>query len=187
MTQYSVTLKGIPDGKYDRITLQDGKNYGLTIYLNDVYFVADSISTITTTTTTSIVNIITSTTVKTTTTTTVKTTTTTTPSSSATNISGDRYDIIKSGSINSQWMNWSWGVQSKSFDTSGNMVNVLNSGSWGAVSFKRSDKVQFGDGVLYFKAKANIANASLKILVHLDAVDEYVKVGTVYNISNVSN
>ncbi|ORY77435.1 hypothetical protein LY90DRAFT_698497 [Neocallimastix californiae] len=107
-----------------------------------------------------------------TTTTTEKPKTTTTSATAASSpkpsSAGKRYDIIKEGEskISAGWDNLSWGVESFRYDGEGNMINNVNADSWGAVSFKRNDSTKLGYGILYFKAKANVAGATLQVLVH---------------------
>jgi len=97
------------------------------------------------------------------------TTSTTTASSPKPSSAGKRYDIIKEGEskISAGWDNWSWGVESFRYDGEGNMINNVNADSWGAVSFKRNDSTKLGYGILYFKAKANVAGATLQILIDI--------------------
>jgi len=128
----------------------------------------------------------------TTTTTTTKKTTTTTKASSETSSSaepeGTRYDIIKSGSskIDSEWINWSWGVESYKFDNDSNMVSYTNSGAWGGVCFKRGDNVLLESGTLFFKAKTNDTNSIISVIFHQVDSDDYVNAGVIENPSTVS-
>jgi len=62
------------------------------------------------------------------------------------------------------------------------MINYLDAGIWGGVSFRRTD-VKLGAGVLHFKAKTNDTNAGLQILVHLADKEEYVNVVSLTKIS----
>jgi len=169
MTQYSVTIKEPAKGKYSRISIQDGNNKGLTLYLNDVYFVSGATAAAITTTTTVPPPV----------------TTTTSVTAAYTNVDGKRYDIIVGGSfkVSSQWDNWSWGIESNRFNSQGYMVNYIKANAWGAVSFKRNDKLKFGSGTLYFKSKTPNANSNIQILLHLADVDSYVNVGTIQNLA----
>ena len=188
MTEYSVKIN--QTGKFDRITIQDANNRGLTLYLNDIYFVSGSGAANNnnnnnnnnqnkTTTTVTI-----TTTIKATTTTTTTTTTTVSNNSNATPVSGDRYNIISNGRIDSAWSDWSWGVEgTNKFDGQGNIVASTVAGSWGGVSFKRNDNVRFGAGTLYFQARVNDTNANLQVLLHVPGVDGNVKSASVKNIS----
>jgi len=185
LNKYSITIKQPAKGKFDRITFQDGTNKGATIYLNDIYIITGEIPVITTTSTTTT----TTTTTKeptssTTTTTSVPVTTTTTTSSpTATVVSQKRLDIIKNSNIVSPWADWSWGNGRNGFDTSGNYVSILNSNSWGALSFKGDKSIQFVSGSVHLKARVNKANVSLQVILHNSDVDEYLNVGTIQNVS----
>ena len=98
---------------------------------------------------------------------------------------GERYDIVKEGELDGKWQNWSWGIDSTEVDEEGNFVNHITAGSWGAVSFKRSDGVEFGAGTLYFKAKVNDTRANLQILFHSSTDDDdYVNMGNYKDISD---
>jgi len=185
MTKYGVQISNL-SGQFDRISFQDINNRGLTLYLNDVYFVANDASTpgkkpTTTTTTTEkkTTTTTTTTTVEKKTTTTVTTTTTTTVPKPT----GDLIEILKSGSINSSWEDWSWGLSSSKFDSNGNLVSVLNANDFAAVSFRRTDTLKFGKGTLQFKAKSSVKNASIQIVCHLSKYDDFVLVKEVKNIA----
>ena len=174
MTEYSVAIDVADDVKFNRISIQDSTNKGLTLTLNDVYFMDGA--TITNTTTTKP-------TTTTTTTTTIKKTITTAIASNPTSVGGTRYDIIKSGDkkISNGWEDWSWGFDSYRFDSKSNMEFKFTPDKWGAASFKRPN-VRLGSGVLYFKAKANVANASLNIYIH--AIDEdYIFINSIKTLS----
>ncbi|ORX61246.1 hypothetical protein BCR36DRAFT_315777 [Piromyces finnis] len=192
LTQYSVNIK-LDDGvKFNRVTIQDASNDGIIIYLDDVYFVEGEVATTTvkptTTTTTTTVKptTTTTTTIKTTTTTTtIKTTTTTTTSKPTSTTSSKRYDVIKTGTskIDSAWEDWSWGLKSYRFNSQGQMVSTINAGEWGAVSFKRTDKLGLGSGTLYFKARVSSSSPSSTIQVLIHTVDEdFISFGNVENI-----
>ena len=184
MIEYSVPIQLKQGVKFNRVTIQDGTNNGLTLYISDVYYLdGATVDQPTTTTTTSVKPTTTTTTTKkstTTTTTTKKTTTTTTVKPTAT---GARYDIINNSKINNQWNNWSWGVETSKFDSQGNMVNTINAGEWGAVSLKKTGSSKLGSGVLYFKAKVNNSDAIIQVLVHTgNADDDYVSFGDISDI-----
>lgn len=181
LNKYSITIKQPAKGKFDRITFQDGTNKGATIYLNDIYIITGELPVITTTSTT------TTTTTKEPVTTTTSTkepvTTTTTTSSPSATVSQKRLDIIKNSSIVSPWADWSWGNGRNGFDTSGNYVSILNSDSWGALSFKGDKSIQFVSGSIHLKARVNKSNISLQVILHNSDIDEYLNVGTIQNVS----
>jgi len=182
MTKYGVQINNL-NGQFDRISFQDVNNKGLTLYLNDVYFVANDSTTTpskktTTTTTTEKKTTTTTTTQQKTTTTATTTTTTTIPKPT-----GDLIEVLKSGSINSSWEDWSWGLSSSKFDSNGNLVSVLNANDYAAVSFRRTDTLKFGKGTLQFKAKSSVKNASIQIVCHLSKYDDFVLVKEVSNIA----
>jgi len=204
MAQFSIDINLKNNVKFDRITIQDMTNRGLTLYISDVYFVTkvtDSAKTTTTTTTSRKTTTTTTTTRRTTTTTTTtrrttttttttrRTTTTTTTTRKTTTTtasyqptSGVKYDIIKKGGYNfvSGWENWSWGIGITNFDNDSNLVQTYNIGDWGGVSFKKSSGT-LGSGTFHFVVKADENNASLKILVH-STRDEAISITTINNI-----
>jgi len=186
LVQYSVNVKEPTGDKYDRITIQDVANNGLTLYLNDVYFIAASDEEEPTATEP------------------VEEPTVTEPATEPTEpveepvpidepsdepiAEGTRYDIFKKGDkdIDSKWQNWSWGVESAKVDKNGYFVNYITAGSWGGVSFKRSDSTLFGKGTFYFKAMTNDTNAVYQVIFHSSSGEdeETLNIGSVKNLSD---
>ncbi|KAG4101693.1 glycoside hydrolase superfamily [Neocallimastix lanati (nom. inval.)] len=151
---YDVDVTATEGATYDRISVQDAWGKAITLTINNFYLTPAEAST---------------------------TPAESTPSDSE----GKRYDIIKEGEfmIDGKWQNWSWGVEDSEFDEDGNFVNYITADTYGGVSFKRSDSVQFGAGTLYFKAKVNDTNANLQVLFHTTA-EEYVNMGNFKDISD---
>jgi len=157
---YAVEIKSTA-GNFNRITFQDGRNNGLALTLNDVYFVAAGSSNSNSGNTNQNTN------------------------TQKNNDSDSKIVIIKDGDRNLQspWMDWSWGVDRRSYDNENNSVNYITANTWGGVSFKRSDNVYLGEGTLYFKAKTNDTNAIIQVVLHDSSADDYYTAGTVSNIS----
>jgi len=160
MTDYEVEINLGDKVLFNRVSFHDIYNGAYTLSLNDVYFVESAVAQFVP--------------APTTTTTTVKVEPT---------VSGTRYDIMKSGQKQflNGWMNQSWGVRNYGFNNQGNYESILEAQQWGAVSVKNLN-VQLGSGILYFKAKANIANASLYVFVH--TIDEdFIQVGYINRLT----
>ncbi|ORX43068.1 glycoside hydrolase [Anaeromyces robustus] len=186
LVQYSVNIKEPTGDKYDRITIQDVANNGLTLYLNDVYFIAASEEEEEPTATQPI----------------EEEPTATDPATEPIEdepvpidepsdepiAEGIRYDIFKKGdkNIDSKWQNWSWGVADAKVDKNGYFVNYITAESWGGVSFKRSDSTLFGKGTFYFKAMTNDTNAVYQVIFHSGSGDdeETLNLGSVKNLSD---
>jgi len=153
---YDVEVPALEGDNYNRITIQDAWGKAITLTINNFYFTpAEAAST--------------------------------TPEepSEPSAPEGDRYDIVKGGILDGKWQNWSWGIESTEVDEEGNFVNYITAGTWGGVSFKRSDGVEFGAGTLYFKAKVNDTRANLQVLFHSSTDDDdYVNMGNYKDISD---
>jgi len=159
MKEYRVEIKIASNLKFNRITLQDATNKGFSITVTDLYYMDGAIANANGNAN-AYVN----------------------PGNNSAS-TGTRYDIIKPGTRQfvTGWMDQSWGVRNYGFNNQGNYESVIEAQQWGAVSLKNWN-VQLGSGILYFKAKANIANASLYVFVH--TIDEdFIQVGYINRLT----
>ncbi|OUM64991.1 carbohydrate-binding module family 29 protein, partial [Piromyces sp. E2] len=184
MTEFNIAIKESSSGKYSKINIQDIKNKGVTLYLNDVYFTADNHPVVDTTTDNNNNNNNKSNNKSNNNNNNNNNNKVTTTPPNITN-SGVRYDIIIEGTskIANGWEDYSWGISSNKFDSNGNLVSTLTSGKWGAVSFKRNGKNEFGAGTLHFKIKAKEPSTTLQVTLYISDIDDYVTVKKIENVS----
>jgi len=170
MTLYSMEIESpsSPSTMYDRVTIQDIYNEGVTITIDDVYYVAKETEQDLEEATQADLE---------------EPTEVEPVKEPVEEVDGDRYDILIGGEVDPEWQNWSWGVESAEVDEDGNLANVVTAGEWGGISFKRGDSTLFGAGTLYFKAKADNANAVIQIVAHSTAADEYYNMETIKDLS----
>jgi len=181
MTEYSIEVAEPEDVKYDRFTIQDIYNEGVTITINNVYFVANPVADEEPTEVAIDEPIDEPTEVDEPQ---VEEPTEDDEPEVDPIVEGDNvYYIVKNGEVDPAWQNWSWGIESAEVDKDGNLSNVLTAGEWAGISFKRSDSTLFGAGTLHFKAKADTAEAVIQVVAHSTAADEYVNMGSIRDLS----
>jgi len=181
MTEYSIEVAEPEDVKYDRFTIQDIYNEGVTITINNVYFVANPVADEEPTEVAIDEPIDEPTEVDEPQ---VEEPTEVDEPEVDPIVEGDNvYYIVKNGEVDPAWQNWSWGIESAEVDKDGNLSNVLTAGEWAGISFKRSDSTLFGAGTLHFKAKADTAEAVIQVVAHSTAADEYVNMGSIRDLS----
>ncbi|ORX46469.1 hypothetical protein BCR36DRAFT_331995 [Piromyces finnis] len=175
LVEYTLEVDEPVAEMYDRITIQDVANNGLVLTLNDVYFISTPAESVEEPSTTEPVEEPTAT----------ESVQEPTEPAVEPEIKGTKYDIVKEGAVNSEWQNWSWGVNDSEIDENGAMANELNAGDWAGVSFKRSDTTKFGKFTLYFKAMVSDPKAVIQVILHNSAdEDDSLNVGSFKGLSD---
>ena len=83
--------------------------------------------------------------------------------------------------IESGWSNWSWGVDSVTFDDDGTAVVDYTEESYGAFSLHSSNV--FNSGVLHFELKSSDADAKYQVIVHTVNGEKFVNLDIISDAS----